>query len=319
MITTYHFHPEIMNLLVDTLPLLFRSKDNLLLFFRGAGVTPNLVADLTLRVQTDRTNITKYEIARTILSRINDHGDAMLSTRREVIKRVVEFEDFSTCWPDDQLKAKGLLSEVRRVVNVKDSFTRMTLERESERKAAQSDHAAKVARQQKAKGNLEAIKRDLFALFKMTNAQARGKALEGVLNRLFGAYDILVREAFTVRSENGQTIVEQIDGAIEIDGSIYLVEMKWRSQPLGVGDVSQHLVRVFFRGQTRGIFISASGYTEPAVRSCKEALQKAVVVLCDLSESSLRLLEVEGDLKAKLKEKINAAILEKDPFRQFSA
>lgn len=30
------------------------------------------------------------------------------------------FEDFSCCWPEDVLKAKGAASEVRRIVNVKD-------------------------------------------------------------------------------------------------------------------------------------------------------------------------------------------------------
>jgi hypothetical protein len=41
------------------------------------------------------------------------------------MKRLVEFEDFSTCWPDDQLKAKGLVAEILRVIDVKDSFGRM--------------------------------------------------------------------------------------------------------------------------------------------------------------------------------------------------
>lgn len=124
---------------------------------------------------------------------------------------------------------------------------------------------------------------------------------------------MLIREAFTLRTENGKTIAEQIDGALEVDSHIYLTELKWWNEPLGVGDVSQHLVRVFFRGHSRGIFISASRYTEPAIRSCKEALQKAVVVLCDLAEI-VRLMESGADLKQFLKAKINAAILDKNPY-----
>jgi len=88
--------------------------------------------------------------------------------------------------------------------------------------------------------------------------------------------------------------------------------MKWWNEPLGVGDVSQHLVRIYGRGQARGIFISASGYTEPARTTCKESLQSIVVVLCKLEEIVL-LLEQERDLKTFLKAKINAAIIDKNP------
>src|SRR5437763_1194941 len=115
MISTYHFHPDLLHLLVDTLPLLCRSKVSLLMFFRGAGIALEFTDDLDKRVKADKDSISKYEIARTVLARLNDAGDRALRERREVIKRVVEFEDFSSCWPDQQLKAKGLVSEVRRV------------------------------------------------------------------------------------------------------------------------------------------------------------------------------------------------------------
>ncbi len=57
----------------------------------------------------------------------------------------------------------------------------------------------------------------LSALFGESNSQKRGKSLEGVLNRLFEASGILVREAFTLTGAQGEGIVEQIDGVVEID------------------------------------------------------------------------------------------------------
>src|SRR5436309_1250490 len=130
---SYHYPPELLNLLVDTILLLCRSKNDVLVFFRGSGVAEFLFGDLAERVRTDRQNINKFEITRSVLQRVNEWGDAGLRMRREIIKRIVEFEDFSTCWPTDQLKAKGLVGEIRRVVNVKDSFTRIALERDRER------------------------------------------------------------------------------------------------------------------------------------------------------------------------------------------
>lgn len=309
----YHYPPELMALLVDTVPLLCRSKKDVLLFFRGAGVSLSITSDLDKKVIYDRDNINKYEIARTILSRLNEKGEATLRERREILKRVTEFEDFSTCWPTDQLKAKGLVAEIRRVIDVKDSFARMKQERENERKKHQEAQKVKLAKLQEKKAKFEKIKKDLFGLFREKNCHKRGKALESVLNDLFGLGDILVSEAFTLKGMAGEGIIEQLDGVIEIDGEIYLVEMKWWNEPLGVGDVSQHLVRVFNRGHARGIFISASDYTEPAITTCRESLKQAVVVLCKLEEF-IKLLEREGDMKEFLKSKINAAIVDKNPF-----
>ncbi len=138
----YHFPPELMDLLIETIPLLSRSKPGVLAFFRGCGVPDNMTADLRQRVETARESINKYEIARNVLARINDGGDSTLRQRREVLKRVSEFEDFSTCWPTDQFKAQGLVAKIRHVINVKDSFTRMQQAEEQQRQ----DKSGRAAR-----------------------------------------------------------------------------------------------------------------------------------------------------------------------------
>lgn len=122
-------------------------------FSKAPGVDAPDLRDSAIAVQINRQAITKYEIVRNVLTTLNARGDSGLHTRREIIKRVVEFEEFSTCWPDDQLKAKGLVASLREVVNVKDSFTRMKHEREAERAqiAASKTSAARQLRH-KARG-----------------------------------------------------------------------------------------------------------------------------------------------------------------------
>lgn len=313
MDVTFHYPPELLNLLIDTIPLLCRSKLDVVLFFKGAGVQSTVTNDLVRKINKDKDSIKKYEIARTVLARLNEKGEVTLRERREILKRVTEFEDFSTCWPSDQLKAKGLVAEIRRVINVKDSFTRMNLEREAERKKKQVETQIKQEEDKKRREKILSIKVDLFALFKETNSQKRGKALERILNRLFDAEGILIREAFTIKGLNGEGIIEQIDGVIELDGRIYLVEMKWWGESLGPGEVSPHLVRVFSRDQAYGVFISNSDFTSAAIDTCREALRQKVVVLCKLEEIVI-LLEREEDFIKFLKEKIRAAIVHKNPF-----
>ena len=309
----HHYPPELLKLLVDTIPLLCRGKKDVLVFFQGAGVASDLMADYAHKVAVDRGSVNKYEITREILVRLNDRGESTLRERREVLKRVVECDDFSTCWPDDQLKAKGLVAEIRRVVDVKDSFGRMRQEAETERKKHLDEEKKKVTAQNDRRAKLEQVKKDLYALFGIADPQRRGKQLEDVLNRLFGTAGISVREAFIRVAPTGQGIIEQIDGVIELDGEIYLVEMKWWEKPLGTGEVSQHLVRVFTRHCARGLLISYSGFTDPAVMTCKEALARMVVALCGLQEI-VQLLERQDDLAEFLRKKVRAAVVDKNPY-----
>lgn len=308
----FHYPPELTQLLVQTIPLLCPSKRDVLTFFRGAGVGGAIFADLETRLGNDRNSINKYEMVRTVLERLNAKGEPALRERREILRRVTEFEDFSTCWASDQLKAKGLVAEISRVVGVKDSFTRMKQAQEEERQERRAEHQSKLRAAAEHRDRLASLRRELGRLFGESDAVKRGKALEGVLNRLFAAYGISVREAFVLRV-NGQGIVEQIDGVIELDGELYLVEVKWWIEPLGPGEVAQHLVRVFSRGHARGIFVSASEYTPAAVVTCKESLARAVFVLCALEEFVF-LLEQETDLREFLKKKILAAIADKNPY-----
>jgi hypothetical protein len=311
---SYHYPPEVINLLVDTVPLLCRSKNDVLVFFRGAGVSESIMSDLYRRVSVDRENINKYEIARTVIQRINEKGDSALRTRREVVKRVVEFEDFSTCWPNDQLKAKGLVGELRRVVNVKDSFTRMSNEREREKQERIKAREKEIVEKRKRQEEIEKIKSDFYALFGLENEpQKRGKHLEKVLNALFSSYGILVKEDFKRVDPDGAGIIEQIDGVVELAGHIYLVEMKWVKEPIGVEKLSQHLVRIYGRHDARGLFIASEGYADSAVTQCREALSQKTIALISLHEV-VRMLERQGDFVQLLSRKIQAATVDKNPY-----
>ncbi len=194
---TFQYPPELFNLLVDTIPLLNRSKKDVVLFFRGAGVPDPMLADLVQRLKIDAANINKFEIARTTLQRLNERGEAGLNQRREILKRVVEFASFDGCWPEDQLKAKGLVASIREIVNQKDSFTRMNQAREEERAARLAEvKRANRARQEQA-DKIVAAKNEFYALFVSSlTPQQRGKKLEAALNDVFRAYGILVKEAF---------------------------------------------------------------------------------------------------------------------------
>lgn len=312
MTQIYHYPPDLFNLLVQTIPLLCKSKKDTINFLKGSGIPHKFMSDVTNQVNLDRNSIGKAEIVRTVLVRINEDGDTSLRPRRELLKRVTEFENFEACWDKDRLPAKALVGEIRSLINVKDSFTRMKDEREKQVRKNQEEYLKKAQEKEKQYKEIHSIKSQLYNLFSFTDAHKRGKELESVLNHLFQAAGFLVREAFELKGDNSEGVIEQIDGAVEIDGELYLVEMKWWSKPIGTGEISQHLVRLYGRGEGKGIFISNSSFTKPAITLCKEFLSTSVICLCGLEEIVIA-LETEKDLKQLFKEKIQAAVLDKNP------
>ncbi len=311
----YHYPPELMKLLIDTIPLLNPSKNDVFLFFKGAGLSDRLITVPYKKWQADKDSISKYEIVRNILELLNRKGEGCLRERREILKRVVEYDNFSGCWPADRLKAKGLVSEVQKLINVKDSFTRMKQERERERLKHIEKEKAEQEHFRKRQSNIESAKKELYNLFSITVPHKRGRLLEKVLNNLFNTFEISIKESFTLKGEEEEGVVEQIDGAIEFGGHIYFIEVKWWNKPLGVSEISQHLVRIFNRAEARAIIISASDFTVPAVKTCKDALQQKVVILCTLQEI-VTLLEKKRELEEFLLEKVQRAIIDKNPFIQ---
>ncbi|WP_196587495.1 hypothetical protein [Burkholderia thailandensis] len=109
--------------------------------------------------------------------------------------------------------------------------------------------------------------------------------------------------------------MEQIDGVIELDGAVYLVEMKWLNSPVGTSEFFPHLSRLFLRSNARGIFIASAGFTEPVVKECAAALAQKTMLLCSLHEIVM-LLQRRDDLISFLKKKSHAAIVDKNPFLQ---
>jgi hypothetical protein len=304
---------EVLTLLIETIPLLSKGKDGVLLFFRSCGAPERVLADLRDRLRRDKNSVSKYEIARTVLTRLSEAGDGGLGPLRAVLKQVTDFEDFSVCWESDRHKAKGLVQSVRESVERRDAFTRMKQERDAERAERLAPIREAAAERERLHDQRNVLRHGLAALFSWTGTpQGRGTALERILNGLCASERITIRESFRVVDGDTGTVAEQIDGVIELDGATYLVEMRWRDKPLGVEEVSRHLVRVYGRGEARGIIISASRFTGPAIDEVKRTLTQRVFVLCELEEVIL-MLERGDSIAELLREKVHAAVVDRNP------
>jgi len=88
--------------------------------------------------------ITKFSIAHDVLEKLNVKKENYLRELHELVRRVGEFEDFSTCRPTDRLRAMGLVADVCRVADVKGAFTRMCIDTEMEAKKTRVEAERKI-------------------------------------------------------------------------------------------------------------------------------------------------------------------------------
>lgn len=309
----FHWSPDLFQQLVGVIPLLCPSKLDVITFFQGCGVAETDLAPWRQKLAADPKAVNKYAVVRSVLTALNARGDSALGQRRTVLHRVVEFQEFSTCWEGDRLKAKGMVADIRQLVDHKDTVTRINQEREVDREALRREREARQQVATHRREQREDLRRRLADLRYETNAQRRGLALEKVLGEVFALDGLLVREPFTVKNEDGIPI-EQVDGMIELDGQHYLVEMKWWTDKIDVNPVSRHLVRLFGRAGARGLVISASGYTVAAVDTCREILSQRLVLLIDLAEIQL-MLERQEDLAEWLRGKTRTVVADKNPYQ----
>ena len=156
MDAVFHYPPDVFEAVVDAVPLLTRSRSNVVLFFRGCGVDRVFLTSIERRLEAD-PGFKKYHITRAILTHVNDLGDSGLGQRRQILKRVSEFDDFSSCYSDNQLKARGAVATVAQLINKKDSFTRIQHEREQELKRHRDARRAEMAEAQAKRARREQV------------------------------------------------------------------------------------------------------------------------------------------------------------------
>ena len=133
-----------------------------------------------------------------------------------------------------------------------------------------------------------------------TSKQNKGYEFEKYLRDLFDAAGLKPRESYRVKGE-------QIDGSIEFNGNVYLVEAKWTGGPVNRSDLVVFADKVSRKSKfTRGIFVSHSGYVENAVETY--AIGKTPeIILIDMKEMTWALengIDIEDVLSKKVRKLI---------------
>ena len=125
---------------------------------------------------------------------------------------------------------------------------------------------------------LEALKRDLYRAFRVTDPAERRAILDSVLPRLFTCHDIPTRQA---------TAAPPVDDAavlIDFEEALFLVELgssDHRPRLPAARPPPGHALRL---PRSAGLLISSSGFTDQAIRDLS-SIQPQRLVLCHLQEN----------------------------------
>ena len=224
----------------------------------------------------------------------------------EVLRRLARQADFSAGWEDDRGRAEELVATIRELAGETDADTWHDACQEAlTRQATVETYHARLKHTEDRREALAALKRDLYQAFRVSDPLERKAILGTVLPRLFTCHGIPIRQASTASP------VSDVALHIDLDGTRYLVELRWSDRPLDFRQLAPHLVTLYGWPDLRGLLISSSGFTDQAIRDLGSILPPRLV-LCRLQEIVL-LLEEGRDLKELLRAKVRAAESEQKP------
>ena len=149
----------------------------------------------------------------------------------------------------------------------------------------QREDEARAAVQREIRIKLGELRDLLYELTRQADRQARGYALEKLLNQLFALFDIDAKASFRI-------VGEQIDGAFTFEGTEYLFEAKWQQDRATVADLDSFAGKIGRKLEnTLGLLLSVNGFQDS--------------VLTTYSQNRPRLFLMDGsDLSAVLEDRI---------------
>lgn len=124
--------------------------------------------------------------------------------------------------------------------------------------------------------------------------QSRGRDFEALINDVFKDENILLRRGYHTHDNRA----EQIDGAVEIDGKVLLIETKWVESNLAASDLFAFIGKIEnkFVG-TLGVFISREKLSENFVNALSKGRRQSVIIIH--GEDIDNLFDTQNDLTIK--------------------
>jgi hypothetical protein len=177
-------------------------------------------------------------------------------------------------WPDEKEKlasAKAAVAALKIYIERERSKVEVEAARVAIREEAARQRAEKVASQH----DLAKLQAKLTELHSQAGTQAGGYAFEKWFYDFVKFFDVDHRLPYKADER-------QIDGSVTIEGTTYLVELKFTANQTGIGDIDSFLAKVNNKADnTMGLFVSMAGYSAVAISQASKP--RTPILLLDAS------------------------------------
>jgi hypothetical protein len=218
---------------------------------------------------------TKREVLQRLFSKLEktEEGRVVIRQIAVSLSEQIAFPDLIG-WEDEALKLRNARDSVatlkKYVSKVQDEETKER-ERQMRREAAQNVRQQEIAKT----ATVESLASDLTALVPLHGTQDGGYKFQDWFYRLSDFFEVECRRPYTTGGR-------QIDGTITIEGTTYLVELKFTASQSDATDVDSLLAKLGnVADNTMGLMVSMSGYSSVAVAQASG--KKTPLILLDAS------------------------------------
>lgn len=245
--------PHFLELVYDALLKSYWTKKALKIFLRRSHVGESFLSQLdhaeTKREWLDRL-FPKLERS--------GRGQALIQQMARSLAEQVRFPDLENREDSDQKTAAAKEA----VVSLKTYLGRKDSEKQDEREAGKRRKVGEKQRLKsiRSKADLTKLKEQLDGLGACLGKQQGGYDFQTWFYDLMDYSEVENRHPYVVEGR-------QIDGSITVDGTTYLVELKFTATQSGAPDIDSLLKKVNDKADnTMGIMVSMSGYSSVAIK-----------------------------------------------------
>lgn len=199
---------------------------------------------------------TKFNCVSTLIDIMMKNQNVCKDDLLSLIKQVCNFNTFShfdlLCDGEElKKKARNSIADLRK--NCKDWIP--STEEKTAYQNAKKNYELSIKKNTDFQNALEKLKNDYYRLAQIENPQQRGFEFERFLNDLFSFFDLDPRKSFKIQGE-------QIDGAFTHEGTDYLIEAKWKKNPIERMELDVFSAKIQRKlKNTLGLFISVNSFS----------------------------------------------------------
>ena len=199
-----------------------------------------------------------------------DKGKVVISQMAKSLSDQTTFPDLRN-WEDSEHKiqdAHKAIQELKKYLKQHDT----EIKNEKERTEAQEKSRKERERIQRSLTDRAKLQQDLDTMFSMVGTQQGGYQFEKWFYELLDFCEITNRKPYKIDGR-------QIDGSLTIDGTTYLVELKFTKEQSTATDIDSLKAKVNkMADNTMGVMVSISGYSKVAINDASGSKTTLIIL-----------------------------------------